>query len=183
MGPEHVVLVDESNAILGTMPKSEVHQEQTPLHRGFSLFLFNREGKLLLQQRSRKKRTWPRVWSNSCCGHPQLGESSVEAAARRLQQELGMKAYHLEEVSPYRYCFSRDGVMENEICPILVGFSDDEPAINPDEVEAVRWIGWQPFLQEVANNPETYSLWCIEEARILDAHPRFRELRELRAHP
>jgi isopentenyl-diphosphate delta-isomerase len=63
MSIEHVVLVDESNAVLGTMPKAEVHGATTPLHRGFSLFLFNRERKLLLQQRSAKKKTWPLVWS------------------------------------------------------------------------------------------------------------------------
>jgi isopentenyl-diphosphate delta-isomerase len=70
MIPELVVLVDENNTVLGTMPKSEVHGAETPLHRAFSIFLFNAEKKLLLQQRSHVKKTWPLAWSNSCCGHP-----------------------------------------------------------------------------------------------------------------
>lgn len=173
---EHVVLVDESNAILGTMPKAEVHRAITPLHRGFSLFLFNREGRLLLQQRSFQKKTWPGVWSNSCCGHPRLEETNVQAAHRRLSEELGIARVEIEEVAPYRYRYSRGGVMENEICPILIGFADEAPTINPDEVAAVRWVAWEEFLREIARTPDAYSDWCREEAAILNAHSRFRAL-------
>lgn len=176
MATEYVVLVNEANAVLGTMLKSEVHRETTPLHRGFSLFLFNRKGELLLQRRSGKKKTWPLVWSNSCCGHPALDESAVQAAERRLRDELGMRATFLEEVAPYRYQYTRDGVMENEICPILIGFSTDAPQVNADEVEAIAWVTWGAFLNEIAMHPERYSDWCRGEALILDAHPRFREL-------
>lgn len=173
---EEVVLVDEENNVLGTMPKALVHNATTPLHRGFSLFLFDRSGKLLLQQRSHSKKTWPLVWSNSVCGHPALDESNIDAAKRRLSYELGMTVTHIEEASPYRYTFVRDGVMENEICPILVGITLDEPKPNREEVEAVRWVAWPEFLQEIKTLPGTYSEWCEEEARILEAHPRFREM-------
>ena len=177
---EEVVLVDESNNVLGTAPKSSVHGTTTPLHRGFSLFLFNRKGQLLLQQRSHTKKTWPLVWSNSVCGHPGLNESNVDAAIRRLNFELGMSTVHIEEIAPYRYSFVRDGVMENEICPILAGFTDEEPVPNKDEVEAVRWIEWKEFLNEIEERPGTYSEWCEEEARILEGSPRFKKMRASR---
>ena len=173
---ELVVLVDESNQVLGTMPKADVHGAETPLHRGFSLFLFNQKGELLLQERSHSKKTWPLVWSNSVCGHPALDESNIDAAQRRLSHELGMSATHLEEVSPYRYKIVRDGVMENEICPILVGFCDEEPKPNRDEVEAIRWIAWPEFLQEIKERPGSYSEWSEEETRILAARPRFQDM-------
>lgn len=150
------------------MPKSEVHGTETPLHRAFSIFLFNAEKKLLLQQRSHVKKTWPLAWSNSCCGHPGLDESNIDAAKRRIQDELGMSISWAEEASPYRYQFSKDGVMENEICPILIGYTEDVPVINPDEVEAVEWISWSDFLTEIKNNTDKYSPWCIEEAMILE---------------
>ncbi len=172
---EEVVLVDEENRVQGTMPKSSVHSAQTPLHRGFSLFLYDPAGRLLLQQRSHTKKTWPLVWSNSLCGHPALHESNVDAAKRRLVYELGMSATHIEEVAPYRYTFMRDGMMENEICPILVGFTKEEPKPNPEEVEAVRWVLWPEFLQEIEARTGLYSEWCEEEARILGANPRFEE--------
>lgn len=177
MAQELVVLVDEQNKILGTMLKADVHRARTPLHRAFSSFIFRAgDRQLLLQQRSGKKTTWPLLWSNSCCGHPGPGESTLQAARRRLDYELGLHPVRLNEVAPYRYCHSRDGVMENEICPILVGIVDEEPMINPDEVEAVRWTEWKAFLEAIERNPKQYSEWCIEEARILERTPRCREL-------
>lgn len=173
---EVVVLVDEKNNVLGTAPKSSVHTVATPLHRGFSLFLFDRQGRLLLQQRSHTKKTWPLVWSNSVCGHPGLGETDIAAAKRRLAHELRMSAKHIEEVAPYRYTFVRDGVTENEICPILAGWTLDQPKPNGEEVEATRWVPWQDFLREIATRPDLYSEWCVEEVRILDRLPRFHEL-------
>ena len=174
---ELVVLVDEQNKILGTMRKDEVHRASTPLHRAVSCFIFHASDKrLLLQQRSGNKKTWPLIWSNSCCGHPGLGESNLDAARRRLMYELGLNPIFLEEVAPYRYCFTKDGTMENEICPIIVGIVECEPVINPDEVEAVQWIEWAAFLETIERNPTQYSEWCIEEARILERTPRFKVL-------
>jgi isopentenyl-diphosphate Delta-isomerase len=174
---ELVVLVDELNNVLGTMPKAEVHGAITPLHRGFSCYVFrSKDRHVLVQQRSAKKRTWPLVWSNSCCGHPGLGESNIDAAKRRLKYELGLVPTLLEEVFPYRYCFTKDGIMENEICPILVGIVDHEPVVNPNEVQAVRSLEWKAFLRAIELNLKDYSEWCVEQARILDKTPRFQEL-------
>jgi len=174
---ELVVLVDEKNNQIGTMPKSEVHGQNTPLHRAFSAFIFNSRGQILLQQRSHLKKTWPLVWSNSCCGHPLPNESNTEAAKRRLIDELGLKIEDIEEVAPYRYCFTRFGVMENEICPILVGFTDLEPKLNPEEVEDYIWLDWDQFLFEIGENTDgKWSEWCVEEAHILTQNSRFKEL-------
>jgi isopentenyl-diphosphate delta-isomerase len=165
---ELVVLVDENNTVLGTMPKAEVHKERTPLHRAFSLFLFNPRGALLLQQRSSKKKTWPLAWSNSCCGHPGPGETNEDAIRRRLKDELGIGTVEFHASLPYRYRFSKDGVMENEICPIFAGLTGEEPRINPSEVEATRWIGWGDFLKVIIEeDTDVYSPWCKEEARLL----------------
>ena len=116
------------------------------------------------------------MWSNSCCGHPAPDEDNVSAAYRRLDVELGLTPIALEEVSQYRYCFSHLDVMENEICPILVGFVDAEPALNSDEVEAVRWVDWQEFIEEVKSFPKRYSEWCVEETLILEKNVRLQEL-------
>jgi isopentenyl-diphosphate delta-isomerase len=174
---ELVILVDEQNNVLGTMPKAKVHSAVTPLHRAFSSFLLrSNDRRELVQQRSVKKLTWPLMWSNSCCGHPGPSESNVDAARRRLKDELGLVPSMLEEVAPYRYCFTKDGVMENEICPILVGIVDQEPVLNPDEVQAVRWMDWTAFLKATELSPEDYSEWCVEQAQILDRTQRFRDL-------
>jgi isopentenyl-diphosphate Delta-isomerase len=174
---ELVVLVDEQNRVLGTMPKADVHGVTTPLHRAFSLFVFHSSDKhVLLQQRSSNKRRWPLVWSNSCCGHPGPSESSVNAAKRRLKYELGLDPEFLKEIVPYRYCFTRNGIMENETCPILVGIVGHEPVINRDEVEAVQWRDWNAFLEDIERDPTSYSEWCVEEARILQKTPGWKDI-------
>lgn len=166
-------MVDENNSVIGTIPKKDVHGERTPLHRAFSLFIFNKDGQLLLQQRSEKKKAWPLMWSNSCCGHPALNETNKGAAIRRSMDELGLSVFSVEEISPYRYTFTKDGIMENEICPILIGFADGDVEINSDEVEDIAWVEFGDFLKDTQKNPDKYSPWCVEEVDILSKNKKF----------
>lgn len=165
---ELVVLVDENNNEIGTAPKATVHTDHTPLHRGFSLFVFNRNRELLLTRRADTKKTFPGVWTNTVCGHPGLKEDVVVAAKRRLKDELGIVADDIKVVAPYRYrCTDIHGIMENEICPILVGHTQENPKPDPREVSGWKWMPWKEFLSEIKLHPEIYSPWCIEEAAIL----------------
>ena len=171
---EHVVLVDDRNHEVGIAPKATVHTRVTPLHRGFSLFLFDSAGRLLLQRRALGKRTWPGVWSNSCCGHPASGESVTQAARRRAEFELGWRAIDpWVVVDDFRYRAELDGVVENEICPILVARVDGEPRPNPQEVEEVRWIAWDEFVAAIRREPAEWSPWCVLEVERLMADEGF----------
>lgn len=174
---EHVVLVDEDNNVLGTGPKLATHSDNTPLHRGFSVFLFNNQGQLLLQQRSALKKTWPGAWSNSVCGHPSLNETVLEAAKRRLSFELGIRNSELSIILPtYRYRFEKEGIVENEICPVIAGTTNDLPLPNPDEVNAIKWVSWQEWMEEIKNSPDTYSPWAIEESHLLEKEELFQKI-------
>lgn len=171
---EHVVLVDTDNNVLGVAPKATVHTMDTPLHRAFSSFLFNSKGELLLQQRSSKKKTWPLVWSNTCCGHPALHELTEYAVVRRLAFELGITGVTpILMIDDFQYRAERMGVVEHEICPVYVGYYEGTPAFNPDEVESVRWIGWSEFQQEIQDQPGKYSEWCEWEVERLVASENF----------
>jgi isopentenyl-diphosphate delta-isomerase type 1 len=171
---EMVVLVDDENRAVATAGKFDVHTSDTPLHLAFSVFLFNSAGELLLQQRSLTKRTWPGVWSNSCCGHVMLHESVDDAARRRLRYELGIRRVRLVNIVPhFRYRAEKDGVVENEICPILIGFTDDKPRPNPNEVSDVVWTSWSNFIQTCDADPEAYSPWAVLEAKELMRSPTF----------
>lgn len=175
---EHVVLVDEANNKLGLEDKYAVHTGDTALHRGFSMFIFNTKGELLLQQRSSKKITWPNVWSNSVCGHPADGETAEHAAQRRAKFELGIDIDldRIKMILPnYRYRYEHKGVVENEICPVMVAIGDFDINPNPDEVGDTRWIKWEDFLDEVSV-PNKYSEWCAEEAKLLQESPVFQNL-------
>lgn len=172
---EHVVLVDEANQPLGTTDKATVHTDATPLHRGFSLFLFNSKGELLIQQRALTKKTWPGAWSNSVCGHPALDESPQAAAQRRLAYELGIKT-DLDKITialpDYRYQCERFGIVENEICPVMIAFLDVVPKPNPDEVNAIEWVAWDEFQKRMAE-PNEFSEWCVEETALLAQNAAF----------
>lgn len=172
MTEENVILVDEDNGIIGTAPKAGVHHAQTPLHRAFSCFVFNGRRELLLQQRALHKVTWPGIWSNSVCGHPLPDEVYEDAVHRRLADELGMTGVTLKLALPdYRYRAEMLGVVENEFCPVWIGFSDAAPEPNPDEVAAVQVRPWSEFVAGVRANADPFyqqlSPWCREETRLL----------------
>lgn len=177
MREEWVVLVDEENRELGLASKREVHHAATPLHRAFSLFLFDADGRTLLQRRALGKRTWPGIWSNGCCGHPGPGETTLEAATRRCLEELGAAPIDAWVALPdYRYRAELDGVVENEICPVVVARIDPERLRpDPDEVEETRWMSWEEFFEDVSARPGGWSPWAVEEARRLAADERFRQ--------
>lgn len=165
---ELVVLVDDDNNPIGTADKSTVHTTNTPLHRAFSLFLFNKKNQILLTKRAANKKTFPGVWTNTACGHLAPEETVIDAAKRRVRDELGIHDVPLFEIAPYRYRFTdKNGIVENEICPITVGYYDGDPMPDASEVDEWKWMDWEVFLQDIQRNPEPYSPWSIEEAQIL----------------
>lgn len=173
---ELVVLVDEQDRPIGTAPKDGIHGQDTPLHRGFSLFILNDRGEVLLQQRSGLKPTWPLEWSNSCCGHPLPGEAVESAARRRAHYELGLTLDEVHNVLPdFRYRAEKDGIVENETCPVLVSITDQQPVPNPCEVEQVEWVEWSAFVASLETRTDI-SPWCREEVALLQESPDFRRL-------
>lgn len=173
---EMIVFVDNDNGPLRTARKSTVHTDNTELHRAFSVFVFNRQGEILLQQRALSKQTWPGVWSNSCCGHVMLHESVEDAAIRRTKFELGIPGIQVENVLPnFRYRAEKDGIVENEICPVLVAVTEKFPKPNPDEVESTKWIDWQEFLAMTSDPGSGLSPWCVLETEELLSSPKFND--------
>ncbi|MEO6656274.1 MAG: isopentenyl-diphosphate Delta-isomerase [Pyrinomonadaceae bacterium] len=171
-----IVMVDEEDRATGTARKLPAHNGDTKRHRAFSVFLFNGKGELLLQQRALTKKTWPGVWSNSCCGHVMLHESVEKAARRRLKHELGLRVGELHLVLPrFRYRAQKDGVVENEICPVLVGLTSRQPKPRPDEVNDFKWVDWNTFVSDVSDAANGYSPWAVEEVELLANEPRFEE--------
>ncbi len=158
MKEEEVILVDTNDRPLGTMPKMEAHQKAV-LHRAFSVFILNKKGELLLQQRAWEKYHSPGLWTNSCCSHQREGESSLKAGKRRLQEEMGMEA-SLEELFSFIYKAPFDnGLTEHEYDHVLLGYSDSDPQINPDEVAAFRWASLETIAAEMQAKPDQFTAW------------------------
>ncbi len=171
---EYVVLVNDNDEELGIMPKLEAHNANTPLHRAFSCYVFNQEGKFLLTQRALSKKVFPGIWTNSCCGHPGPGEKTEDAVKRRLKFELGLTPKDLTLVIPYyKYRVEMNGIFEHEICPVYVARVSTTPKPNPKEVEEYKWIEWKDFLKTVKKKPKNYSLWCLEQSEMLSNNKIF----------
>ncbi|MGM1060583.1 isopentenyl-diphosphate Delta-isomerase [Saccharothrix sp. Mg75] len=168
---EQVVLLDESGAGIGVADKVSVHHASTPLHLAFSSYLFDPAGRLLLTRRALHKKTWPGVWTNSCCGHPAPGEPMLPAVTRRLSDELGLTGVTLDLVLPaFRYrAEMENGVVENEMCPVFRGLLTGEPSPNPDEVDAVEWVPWAEFAPAVLAGARPVSPWCVLQVKALQA--------------
>jgi len=158
MGVEHVILVDEQDREIGTMEKMEAHRRGR-LHRAFSVFVFDDEKRLLLQQRATHKYHSGGLWTNTCCSHPRPTEATQEAAIRRLQEEMGIKADLAYAFSfHYRAPFS-NGLVEHEFDHVFTAHSGQQPSINPDEVSGFRWIGLEELEKEIAAHPEAFTAW------------------------
>ncbi|KRP34358.1 MAG: hypothetical protein ABS34_12995 [Opitutaceae bacterium BACL24 MAG-120322-bin51] len=171
---EEVVLLCPLGRPIGTAAKSRIHTDRTPLHSAFSIFLFNQDGDMLVQQRAWSKQTWPGIWSNACCGHPLPGEALEAAAHRRLHDELGLTNVRLHLALPkFRYRATFLGIVENEICPVFIGQCDGTPELNPDEVAAVDWVNWGAFVHAAqtrsASHFAHFSPWSRLEAKELAA--------------
>jgi isopentenyl-diphosphate delta-isomerase len=168
---ESVVLVDEAGRALGTADKVAVHHDQTPLHLAFSCYLFNEAGQFLLTRRAESKRTFPGVWTNTCCGHPLPGEPMSGSVLRRLRAELGISAAKLTLVLPrFRYQARMDnGVTENEVCPVYAAYADLPPDPDPAEVAETRWVDWAEFCAAVRDGRQRVSPWCVMQLAELTA--------------
>jgi isopentenyl-diphosphate delta-isomerase len=171
---EYLILVNDKNEQIGVMPKLEAHNANTPLHRAFSCYVFNQDGKFLLTQRALSKKVFPGIWSNSCCGHPAPGEEMEDAIGRRLSYELGLKPNTLTLViSHYQYRVEMNGIFEHEICPVYIATVNQDPKPNPKEIEEYKWIEWKKFLKIIEKKPKNYSPWCIEQSELLDSKKLF----------
>lgn len=151
-----VILVDETDREIGTEFKLKAHQEGK-LHRAFSIFIFNSRGELLLQKRSAAKYHSGGLWSNTCCSHPQPGETILSAAHNRLKEEMGFDC-DLKEIFSFIYKTELGGgLTENEFDHVLVGNFDGELKFNLDEAEEIKWIDIELLTRDIEQNPNEYT--------------------------
>ncbi|KQB41423.1 Isopentenyl-diphosphate Delta-isomerase [Flavobacterium daejeonense] len=158
MTEENVILVNEKDEPIGLMPKLEAH-EKAVLHRAFSVFILNEKNQLMLQQRAHHKYHSPLLWTNTCCSHQREGESNLQAGNRRLREEMGFQA-ELKELFHFIYKAPFDnGLTEHELDHVMIGYYNENPVINPEEVEAWKWMDIEAVKEDISVHPELYTVW------------------------
>ena len=155
---EQVTLVNERDEATGRMEKLEAHRVGA-LHRAFSIFIFNREGRLLLQQRADGKYHSAGLWTNSCCGHPRPGEPTEQAARRRLREELGIACALSEEFTFLYRAELGNGLVEHELDHVFFGQYDGPFFPAPDEVKDLRWMRMNDLADDLRTSPGNYTAW------------------------
>ena len=153
-----IILVDEKDNHTGTGEKMTVHKEGK-LHRAFSVFIFNSKNKLMLQQRAKSKYHSPGLWTNTCCSHPRPGEKTLDAAKRRLKEEMGFKC-DLKEAFSFIYKAKFDnGLSEHEYDHVFIGKFDGNPKLDKNEAEDWKWISLLELKNDMKKNPDNYTYW------------------------
>lgn len=159
-----LILVDGLDRQVGTATKEQAHFGSL-LHRAFSVVL-TREGtegtEILLSQRAEGKYHSAGLWANSCCSHPRAGEQTIEAAYRRVTEELGLQATGLAEIDSFVYRAEFDnGLTEFEYDHVLLGTCSGTLAPDPSEVSATRWVSMDDLAAELVEHPERFCAWAF----------------------
>ncbi|MBF7090588.1 isopentenyl-diphosphate Delta-isomerase [Flavobacterium sp. ALJ2] len=155
---ENVILVNQNDEQIGLMPKMEAH-EKAVLHRAFSVFVLNDNNEIMLQQRAHHKYHSPLLWTNTCCSHQRDGETNIEAGTRRLFEEMGFIT-PLKELFHFIYKAPFDnGLTEHELDHVMIGRYNGVPTINPEEVEAWKWMKIEDVKTDMQLHPEIYTVW------------------------
>ena len=156
---EMLILVDSQDREIGSDTKEACHRLEPRLHRAFSVILFDKEGRMLLTRRSNLKDTWPLFWSNACCSHPKPGETTEQAALRRLEEELGITT-EVRFLFSFEYRALYDSQWgEHELDHVFLGRYDGPVDPNKDEVEAWKYVDPESLREDIRKNPDIYTPW------------------------
>jgi isopentenyl-diphosphate Delta-isomerase len=173
---EQVILVNEKDEPVGTMEKMEAHRNGGHLHRAFSVFIFNSQQKMLLQQRSSEKYHSGGLWTNTCCSHPYPDEETGAAAQRRLQQEMGFatpvyKAFAFTYKAPFA-----NGLTEWEYDHVFVGHYNGPVQPNPAEVKNYCYQSIEEIKSGLQLRPGNYTEWFKIAMPKLEAYLQEKEI-------
>jgi isopentenyl-diphosphate Delta-isomerase len=155
---QDVILVDEHDAPVGLMEKMEAHRKGL-LHRAYSVFIFNNNGEMLLQQRALTKYHCGGLWTNTCCSHPYSGEDIKKAAGKRLFEEMGFTTL-IEKIFDFIYKAEFDnGLIEHEYDHVFIGYYDGTVAPEKNEVHSYKYVAIPELLLQISTNPNSFTPW------------------------
>jgi len=170
-----IILVDEHDVDIGTCEKLAGHQKGL-LHRAFSIFIVY-DNMVLLQKRHSGKYHSGGLWTNTCCSHPLPGETIMDAATRRLKEEMGIVCEELQEAGWFRYTANvGKDLIENELDHVLIGRVNSKKVDpDPQEIEEIDWVDVSLVPKDIAQHPEKYTAWFAQAYALFQFHWAFME--------
>ena len=157
----NIPLVDDQDNITGHAEKMEIHVNGW-LHRAFSILVFNDKNEILIHQRAFGKYHSPGLWTNTCCGHPNEGETMEAAVHRRLLEEMGFDCDLTHKFTFRYYALFENGLTENEIDHVYIGTFNETFTVNPEEVADYKWISIAETRELIEKNPVDFTVWFKE---------------------
>ena len=168
MMKEMCMAVDENDRVIDSVSKIDCHRGKGIRHRAFSVLIFDSEDKLLMQQRSSEKITFPGIWANSCCSHPldienENGdpvEGVIHASKRKMLQELGIPLevssnWEFNHIGRFEYsCRWDDDWIEHEIDHVLIVRASPNLSINRNEIKDTKWLNHQEIIEMLEGENE-----------------------------
>ena len=155
---EQVILVDETDQQLGLMEKLKAHKLGL-LHRAISVVIFNHKGEMLIHRRSDEKYHSGGLWSNACCSHPRPNETPLDAAYRRLVEEMGLSCSLTPLFSFIYQAKFENGLIEHELDHVFIGRTSDIPQAAPSEVSEWSFTSLPDLKNDIQQNPEKFTYW------------------------
>ena len=170
MPEEFIILVDENDNPIGSEEKVKCHLPNGNLHRAFTALLFDKNGRLVLTRRSKKKMLWPNDWDGTFASHPRKSETYVSSGERRMPEELGITGT-LDYLHKFEYHVPyKDIGSENEICGTLIGIIDESTKLKEieGEIDEIKWITSKELIIELKKNPQIYCPWMLIALELLE---------------
>jgi len=153
-----LVVTDKRGQPIGQATREECHRGNGKTHLAFMAFVIDKEGKIILTRRSKKKSLWGGFWDASVVSHILPNETPEIAAGRRGKEELGVEV-EFKNIGSFYYCAKFQAGSENEYCFVLVGNSGKRYHPNPVEIDAIRRITLEELKNEVGRTPDIFTPW------------------------
>lgn len=170
---ELIELLDENGCMVGAIDRGIAHKTGA-WHKTIHAWIINDRGEILLAQRSNQKSFYPSKWDCSFAGHVDFEETSIECAIREGKEEIGIELTpsDFEYLLTFKDYLTYGEKFCNQFADVFLirkNINIDQLTFSQDEVEAVKWVKIEKFLDEILSKKGNYLFHGEEEYKTLQS--------------